>query len=387
MRSKIVTVAIVVGLAGWLSGCQGGGAQNKQAVETKAESGSSPVVARVGDTTITLGQFEDYINHQNRLVRARYKSIEQKKKLLQSLVEREAMVQEAKRLKLDKDPNVVRGLKKILARQLVNEEFNKKRAKQIDITDDQIKKFYNENSERYHAPEKIRVHKIFIAGQKSNAKVRKQARAKAQKLLAQLKANPQDRRLFIQLARENSDDLASRRTGGDTNFKTHDQLVSEYGKAFADAAFALSKTNDISPIIADQKGFYILRQSGKQPPIDLPLEKVKQQIRTTLFARARGDSYKSFVDEIKKKAGVTIFSNVLEKAKVDLSDVPSGPMHGMRGGFGKQPPHGMIPINRSGKPKIMKLPQRGAVPAGAAGAGHKPAPKPVPATAKGAGQH
>jgi len=277
------------GLCGWLIGCQGGGAEHNNDKNVKTSSGSSEVVARVGDVTITLGQFESYLNQQNRLVRARYKSMEQKKKLLQSLVEREAMVLEAKRLGLDKDPNVVRGLKKILARQLVNEEFNKKLAKQIEISEEQIKHFYDENHDRYHAPEKVRVHKIFIKGSKSDSQARKQSRAKAKKLLAQLKAKPQDRRLFIQLARDNSDDVATRPIGGDTNFKTHDQLVQSNGKVFADAAFGLAKTNDISDVIEDDKGFYILRQSGKQPPIDLPLDKVKQQIHTTLFARARGE--------------------------------------------------------------------------------------------------
>jgi peptidyl-prolyl cis-trans isomerase C len=372
MIRKIAITAVMLGLCGWMTGCQGGGTEQSKAGKAEAAEGSTEVVAKVGDVAITLGQFENYINQQNRLVRARYKSMEQKKKLLQSLVEREAMVLEAKRLGLDKDPNVVRGLKKILARQLVNEEFNKKRAKQIDITDEEIKRFYDENHDRYHAPEKIRLHKIFISGPKSDKQARIKARVKANKLLAQLKAKPQDRRLFIQLAREDSDDLPTRRIGGDTNFKTRDQLVQEFGKVFANAAFALANTNDISPVIEDDKGFYILRQSGKQPPIDLPLEKVKQQIHTTLFARARGESYKAFVDAVRKKAGVSIFADVLDKAKVDLSDVPSGPRRGMPNAFSKPPSHGRVPLNRTGKPKILRLPHKGVIPPGKAGAGTEP---------------
>ncbi len=374
MIRKLASLAIMLGLCGWLIGCRGGGAEHNNDKNVKTSAGSSEVVARVGDVTITLEHFESYINQQNRLVRARYKSMEQKKKLLQSLVEREAMVLEAKRLGLDKDPNVVRGLKKILARQLVNEEFNKKLAKQIEISEEQIKSFYDENHDRYHAPEKVRVHKIFIKGSKSDSQARKQARAKAKKLLAQLKAKPQDRRLFIQLARENSDDVATRPIGGDTNFKTREQLVQGYGKVFAEAAFGLAKTNDISGVIEDEKGFYILRQSGKQPPIDLPLDKVKQQIHTTLFARARGESYKAFVDAVKKKASVNIFANVLDKAKVDLSDVPGSPGRGMPNAFSKPPAHGMLPVNRTGKPKILKLPRKGVVPPGRAVPMHKTGP-------------
>jgi hypothetical protein len=127
----------------------------------------------------------------------------------------------------------------------------------------------------------------------------------------------------LELAREYSDDEETKKVGGDTNFRTKAQLEESYGKKFADAAFALKKANDLSGIIKTDKGFYILRQSGRQGALDLPLEKVKGQIRTTLFARARGDAYKKFVEELKSKVGVKIFDDVLKQVKVDTT-MPKG---------------------------------------------------------------
>ena len=120
-RPVIIVTAVVIALA--LVACQKQGPGQQQAA--KADSGT--VVARIGSEVITLEQFEEYLNSQNPLVRSRYSSLDQKKRLLQSLVEREAMVQEAKRLKLDQDPQVQLGLKKILARHLVNKVFNASR--------------------------------------------------------------------------------------------------------------------------------------------------------------------------------------------------------------------------------------------------------------------
>jgi len=328
MLDKILRLTCMVTMAVFCCSCSGDDSRESAGKSTGSQ-GDGQIVARVGDIEISLDEFERHINRQNRLVRSRYKSLEQKKKLLNSLVEREAMVLHAKKLGLHEDPEVKRGLKKILARHLVNQEFNGKRAKQIEISDEAIKTYYEENSDRYHAPEKVRIHRIFFRGPQGDSKARRAAKEKASKALDKLKASPEDRRLFIQLAREISEDEQTKRIAGDTNFKSREEMQKAYGKAVADAAFSLEKTNDISGIIETEDGFCIIRQSGKQPPIDLPLEKVKEQIRTTLYARARGEAYKSFVAEMKKKAGIEIFEEVVDKAKVDLSDVPSLP--GKRG--------------------------------------------------------
>ncbi len=338
----LVLFCVVAGL----SGCKEGG-KSSQKSKTINDKDTSGIVAKVGDQVISLKDFENHINQQNPLVRSRYQSNDQKQKLLDSLVEREAMVLEAKRLGLDQDPEVQRGIKKILARHLVNAEFNKKRVKEIDVTDEQISAYYQENYARYHSPDKVRAHHIFIAAPKADKAQRSQGKKKAKDLFKQLKANPKDRRFFMQLARENSDDVATKQVGGDTNFKTKEQLVSEYSQTFAEKAFGLKKANDLSNVFSDDKGFYILRQSGKQSAIDLPIEKVKGQIRTTLFARARGDAYKAFVDEIKNKVGVHVFAEIMKSAKIDT------------GNSGKKTPPGMPnslgPPGREGQrpPKMM----------------------------------
>lgn len=336
----------VVGLLLAAPGCKtnkdnasGGSATERPA----AAKGEGEIVAKVGEEVITLDAFQEQISHQNPLVRSRYKSQEQREKLLESLVEREAMVLEARRLGLDQDPEVQRGLKKILARHLINKEFNQKLVKAIEITDEDIERYYQENHDRYHAPEKVRVHHIFIAAPASDAKARKEARRKAEELLGKIQKDSKDRRMFLKLAREHSDDASTKRVGGDTNFKSREQLEEIYGKDFAQAAFSLKHANDLSGLVASDKGFYIMRLSGKQAPIDLPIEKVKGQIRTTLFARARGEAYKDFVEDVKQRVGVQLYPDVLEKVEVD----DSAPQRPRRGGI-MPPPHGRG-LRRPGK--------------------------------------
>jgi hypothetical protein len=158
---KVLKWLAMTGILALLAGCAKGEKGKPGGGEPAGSSGSGELVAKVGEVSISLNDFEEQINQQNPLVRSRYKSVDQKKKLLDSLVEREAMVLEAKRMGLDKDQEVIQGYKKILARHLVNMEFNQKRVKEIEISDEVIDKYYNENIDRYRAPDKVRIHQIF----------------------------------------------------------------------------------------------------------------------------------------------------------------------------------------------------------------------------------
>ncbi|HSA22820.1 MAG TPA: peptidyl-prolyl cis-trans isomerase, partial [Myxococcota bacterium] len=356
-----------LGLAGCPGGGGSGGAAAGKAGGEGGAAGSGEVVARVGDVTITLAEFEDQLNQQNPLIRARYNSLEQKKKLLDSLVEREAMVLEARRLGLEQDPDMQRGYKKILARHLVNTEFNGKVVKDLDVPEAELQKYYDENRERYNAPEKVRLYLIFLEAPAADAAKRKAAKAKAAELHTKLKAAPTDRRLFLELAREQSADKLTSQVGGDTNFKTHDQLVELYGAPVADAGFALKAANDLASVLETDKGLFLLRQAGRQAALDLPLEKVKGQIRTTLFAKARGDAYKAWVDGVKTKSGVQVFDEVLSKAKVDTAGAPGG---------GLAAPPRELP--RPGKPEALKVPAGAIVPAPGGPGAEEPAPAKAP---------
>ncbi|NMB76895.1 MAG: hypothetical protein GYA21_17415 [Myxococcales bacterium] len=319
-----------------ISACKGG-------TETGKAPVSGEIVAKVGSSVITLEDFEAALNEQNALIRSRYTSVDQKKKLLETLVEREVMVQEAKRLGLDKDPEMRRGFDKILARFVINREFNEKKVKEITVSDADIEAYYQQNLDRYHAPEKVMIHDMLFPVPAGSAE-RKKVRAQAEEAHKKLKANPQDRKLFFDLMRQTGGEEATR-TLASATFQTRAEMEKERGATVAAAAFALQQANDFSPIVEDDKGFHILRLAGRQAALDLPLEKVKGQIRTTLFAKARGDAYQAFVEGIKSKAGVQVFDEVLQKAKVDLSNTGPSPAPGNLNLPPLQPPVPVKPID------------------------------------------
>jgi peptidyl-prolyl cis-trans isomerase C len=336
MTMKRALLGLLALAVGAVCGCQ------KQSASSKSASGASKeIVAEVGDLQISLQEFEDQLKQQNPLLRTSFNTLEQKKKLLDTLIEREAMALEAKRLGLDKDPEMIRGFEKILARQLINQEFNQKVSKEINITDAEIEAYYKENQDRYHAQEKVLVHSIFLPAPSDKATERKKAKTTADEILKQLKSNSQDRRLFYEMMQKYPTEEGSRPMEGTSTFKTHQELEQSHGKTFADAAFSMQQANDISGVVEQEKGFFILRQAGKQAAVDLPLEKVSSQIRSTLFSKARSDAYQKFIENIKTKVKVRVFDDVLANANPGPAE-PEGSMGAPRAGIplpaGRMPP-------------------------------------------------
>ena len=111
--------------------------------------------------------------------------------------------------------------------------------KGVSVSDDELRKYYDENATRYTAPEERRASHILIKADKgAPAADREKAKAKAEALLAELKKNPA---AFAELAKKNSDDPGSAERGGDLDFFARGAMV----KPFEDAAFAL-KPGEIS---------------------------------------------------------------------------------------------------------------------------------------------
>jgi len=146
-----------------------------------------------------------------------------------------------------------------------------KLAKRITPTDKQIQDFYQHNRETmFSYPERVRARHILIAvAPNASPAVRAQARAKAEKILAKLKAGAD----FATLANKDSDDVGTNRHGGELGFFVRGQMV----KPFEDAAFAL-KPGQLSGVVATGFGYHIIEVEQVEPARTDPLAKVRQQI-------------------------------------------------------------------------------------------------------------
>ena len=82
------------------------------------------VVARVGETEITIGEVEDSINEQSPFVRVRYRDPEQLREHVQSMLRFELMARAAERADFDEDEMVVHTTKQNAVQYLIRHDFD-----------------------------------------------------------------------------------------------------------------------------------------------------------------------------------------------------------------------------------------------------------------------
>ncbi|MFN7133535.1 MAG: peptidylprolyl isomerase, partial [Myxococcales bacterium] len=162
----------------------------------------------------------------------------------------------------------------------------------------------------------------------SNPELRAKKRAAAEAALAEVKEkDPRDLNAFGHIARLRSEDPQSRPVNGDLAFKTRAELEARAGREVAEVAFAMREPGRFHDgVVETDKGFHIIKLSGRESPLDLKFADVKDAIRTRLIYEKRAQNYNKFIADLQQRAGLKIDDKVLEGIKIDLgAPTPSGP--------------------------------------------------------------
>lgn len=143
-------------------------------------------------------------------------------------------------------------------------------AKNIVVSDADIETYYNAQQSRYQSEERRRVSHILLEATDEDATVK----AKAEALLKQLQAGAD----FAELAKTQSTDTVSAEVGGDLDFITKDVMEAE----FEQAAYALAKVGDLSPVIKTSFGYHIIKLTDIDAAKVKPLAEVRDAIKATV---------------------------------------------------------------------------------------------------------
>lgn len=144
-------------------------------------------------------------------------------------------------------------------------------------TDEELKQYYEQNRTRYFVSDRNRVsHILFKTGNKSPGEIEK-IRQKALEILAKSRAGAD----FAQLAREYSEDLATKSLGGDLGWV--DQTT-PFIPEFKRVALSLG-VGAVSDLVTSQFGFHIIKALDHQPAHTQSFEEAKELVRPTLAAQ------------------------------------------------------------------------------------------------------
>ncbi|MBW7900180.1 MAG: SurA N-terminal domain-containing protein [Rhodocyclaceae bacterium] len=155
---------------------------------------------------------------------------------------------------------------------------------QTQVSEDEIKQWYDDRQDAYQQAEERRASHILITVAADAAGAEKEkAQARAEEILAEVKKNPAG---FADLARRHSQDPGSAAGGGDLGFFGRGMMV----KPFDDAVFAL-KEGEISGLVQSDFGYHVIKLTGIKPGRQRPLAEVRGEIESELRRQAAQRRY------------------------------------------------------------------------------------------------
>ena len=216
---------------------------------------------------------------------------EGRKEMLDTMVIRELILQQATKDGLDKGADIEEKLRDLKKRLIVESFLKKKVETESQVSDADLQKFYEQNKEKFKTGEQIRASHILVKTEKE-----------AKDILAKIKAGGN----FEELAKKNSVDSSAAK-GGDLGWFGKGSMVPVFEKA----ALAL-KEGQVSDVVKSDFGFHIIKLTGKRAAGIRPLEEVKDQIKGAIMPTKQQEVFQKIKEELKKNAKIAIKEDVLK---------------------------------------------------------------------------
>lgn len=198
-------------------------------------------------------------------------------------------------------------------------------AKNVELSDEEITQYYQQNAERYTRPEQVKVAYIELSAQQlkdqvvvsdeqaeqyyqehldkystqaqrkvSHILIQGDDKIKAQAILDELNAGAD----FATLAKEKSEDVGSVEEGGSLGWIEHDVM----DPAFEQAAFAIEQIGDITGLVKSEFGYHIIRLDDVKAPIAQPYAQVASEIKAEMVDQKAADQFYELQTKLEKVA-------------------------------------------------------------------------------------
>lgn len=198
-----------------------------------------------------------------------------------------------------KETNLTEKDLKLLVRKdiVINNLLSKEVADKVTVTDEEVKKFYDDNKEKFKKEESVRASHILIgADEKASAEDKKKAKEKAESIRKRLVAGED----FAAVAKKEST-CPSAPQGGDLGSFSRGQMVPEFEKV----AFAL-KPGEISEVVETKFGYHIIKVQEKKPAGTVTFDEAKKNVADYLKGQKIQKGVNEYLEKLRKDAKIDI---------------------------------------------------------------------------------
>ena len=294
---------------------------------TSEELPSQQILARVNGERILVEDFyrEYYLKRPQTEESAKEGNkgeFELKKKILNQLIQHVLLLQEAKNRNLQISEQ---DLKKHLARVkrnfsgaefthkltemkltenqwiqmekeglLIDQLYKGQIAKKVDISEEELRDYYEKNLDKFRVPEQVRARQIVVATEAEAHKIRKKFRWR------------RERQKFAEYAQEYSLSPEAKK-GGDVGFYSKGVLPEVFDRVFE------LKEGEISDVIESEYGFHIFQLEEKRESHQLSFDEVRQEIMSQLKKEKENHFYEKWLNDLISKSRIVKYERRLRK--------------------------------------------------------------------------
>ncbi|NTU43843.1 MAG: hypothetical protein HGA78_12505 [Nitrospirales bacterium] len=275
------------------------------------------VVVKLKDKTITLADVERIVNYQGiwKLKAPEAADYSVREAILNRVVRAKVISDIARAKGFDKRQDIKEEMAMIANDLLAQEYLRAEIIDKVELTDADVRKYYDDNINNFKIPQMIKARHILISQNipgKTPEEASEKAKAKAEEVLQRIKAGED----FAKVASEISDDTATKVNGGDLGIFPKGKMVKE----FEEPAFSLKK-GELSGIVKTMYGFHIIKVEEVVEGKIEPFENVMNQLKEKAFMEKRKATLEKFIDDSLKEAGLEMNLQVLQ-ANSPKQEVP-----------------------------------------------------------------
>jgi peptidyl-prolyl cis-trans isomerase C len=267
-----------------------------------AVSKHDSILAEVNDTHITVNQFQQKWSQLPPPLQKAYSGPGGKKDFLNELITRELLLQKAHKMELDRNPALGDRVEEYRQRLLLDATLRELVNKKINVSEDEIKAYFDSHRDALPAIEEARAAHILV-----------RTEPEAQALLAKLRRGAD----FAALAKAHSIDSGSKDKGGDLGVIRKGQVIPEI-----EAVVFQLKPGQTSEIVKTPYGYQIIRVKSRRVRKPRDVDDVKNELRIRIESEKESALFEEVVKSLKAESKIVVSDTVLASIGENVSPNP-----------------------------------------------------------------